>query len=191
LVFAPSSLILTNYYLPLSEALAGMEFCTIMKIWTRALITFVVSFLLIGCDQTTKLFATQYLPKEKMDSYLFDVLRVGYTENIGAFLGLGNNLSEQARLWMFVVVIGIFLSGLLWYLITNSKQTMYSLLALSLVFSGGVSNFYDRVVNNGAVIDFLNVGVGTVRTGIFNVADIAIMAGVFILLLLQIKPKAQ
>jgi len=187
LVFAPSSLILTNYYLPLSEALAGMEFCTIMKIWTRALITFVVSFLLIGCDQTTKLFATQYLPKEKMDSYLFDVLRVGYTENIGAFLGLGNNLSEQARLWMFVVVIGIFLSGLLWYLITNSKQTMYSLLALSLVFSGGVSNFYDRVVNNGAVIDFLNVGVGTVRTGIFNVADIAIMAGVFILLLLQIK----
>ncbi len=162
-----------------------------MKIWTRAFITFVVSFLLIGCDQMTKLFATEYLPKEKMDSYYFDLLRVGYTENIGAFLGLGNSLSEQTRFWVFVVVIGIFLAGLLWYLIANSKQSMHSLLALSLVFSGGVSNFYDRVVNNGAVIDFLNIGVGTIRTGIFNVADIAIMAGVFVLLASQMKPKSQ
>ncbi|MGC9462534.1 signal peptidase II, partial [Vibrio genomosp. F10] len=176
---------------PLNAALAGMEFCIVMKIWTRTLITSSVSFLLIGCDQTTKLFATQYLPKEKMDSYFFDLLRVGYTENIGAFLGLGNNLSEQTRFWVFVVVIGIFLAGLLWYLITNSKQSMHSLFALSLVFSGGVSNFYDRVVNNGAVIDFLNVGVGAIRTGIFNVADIAIMVGVFILLVSQMKPKSQ
>ena len=167
-----------------------MELFIIMKIWTRALITFVVSLLLIGCDQTTKIFASQYLPKEHMESYFFDLLRVGYTENIGAFLGLGNNLSDQTRFWVFVVVIGIFLTGLLCYLIANSKQSMHSLLALSLVFSGGISNFYDRVVNNGAVIDFLNVGVGTIRTGIFNVADIAIMVGVFILLFFQMKSKA-
>lgn len=162
-----------------------------MKIWMRIIVTFVMSVLLIGCDQTTKLFATEYLPTEKMDSYFFDFLRVGYTENIGAFLGLGNNLSEQARFWIFVVVIGVFLAGLLWYLISSSKQSMHSFLALSLVFSGGVSNFYDRVVNNGAVIDFLNVGIGTIRTGIFNVADISIMVGAFILLFAQIKSKAQ
>ena len=161
-----------------------------MKTWTRTLIVFVVSFLQIGCDQTTKLFATEYLSKEKMDSYFFDFLRVGYTENIGAFLGLGNNLSEQTRFWVFVVIIGFFLAGLLWYLITNSKQSMYSLLAFSFVFSGGVSNFYDRVVNNGAVIDFLNIGVGAIRTGIFNVADISIMVGVFILLFEQFKSRA-
>jgi len=139
----------------------------------------------------TKFLATEYLPKDQMDSYFFDLLRVGYTENIGAFLGLGNGLSEQTRFWLFLVVIGVFLAGLLWYLITNSKQSLYSLLALTLVFSGGVSNLYDRVINNGAVIDFLNVGVGTIRTGIFNVADIAIMVGVFILFISQMKPKSQ
>ncbi len=32
------------------------------------------------------------------------------------------------------------------------------------------------------MIDFLNVGLGQFRTGIFNVADIAIIAGVALLL---------
>jgi signal peptidase II len=35
----------------------------------------------------------------------------------------------------------------------------------------------------GTVIDFLNIGIGPVRTGIFNVADVAIMAGIGLLIL--------
>ncbi len=34
----------------------------------------------------------------------------------------------------------------------------------------------------GSVIDFLNIGIGPVRTGIFNVADVAIMVGIALLL---------
>ena len=45
------------------------------------------------------------------------------------------------------------------------------------MFSGGVSNFIDRASNNGAVVDFLNIGIGPIRTGIFNIADVAIMFG--------------
>jgi signal peptidase II len=37
------------------------------------------------------------------------------------------------------------------------------------------------------VIDFLNVGIGSLRTGIFNVADMAIMLGVFLLLFAKDK----
>jgi signal peptidase II len=35
----------------------------------------------------------------------------------------------------------------------------------------------DRARNGGHVVDFLNVGVGPLRTGVFNVADVAIVAG--------------
>ena len=42
---------------------------------------------------------------------------------------------------------------------------------------------YDRIVNNGAVVDYLNVGIGQLRTGIFNVADVFIMVGVVMLLI--------
>jgi len=39
----------------------------------------------------------------------------------------------------------------------------------------------------GSVIDFLNVGIGPIRTGIFNVADMAIMAGIGIFLLVELN----
>ncbi|WP_144211007.1 signal peptidase II [Shewanella donghaensis] len=152
-----------------------------MDIWKRLLVVFTITLSCVGCDQGTKLLATEHLPKFQMTSYLNDILRVGYTENIGAFLGLGNNLSEQARFWLLVVLVGSFLLALLIYLVSNSKQHLSSIVALSLVFSGGVSNFYDRLVNNGAVIDFLNIGFGSMRTGVFNVADMFIMLGAFLL----------
>jgi signal peptidase II len=57
-------------------------------------------------------------------------------------------------------------------------------LGLTLLAAGGASNWADRVVH-GRVVDFLNVGIGSLRTGIFNVADIAIMAGVVMLLYRQ------
>jgi lipoprotein signal peptidase len=40
----------------------------------------------------------------------------------------------------------------------------------------------DRVLNNGLVTDFLNLGIDHVRTGIFNVADIVGVLGVLIFL---------
>ena len=152
-----------------------------MNIWKRVLTILVVTLSCVGCDQGTKVLASEYLPKGQMASYLNDILRIGYTENIGAFLGLGNTLSEGNRFLVLVVLVGTFLFSLLVYLIQNSKQNLSSLIAFSLIFSGGLSNFYDRVVNNGAVVDFLNIGIGTLRTGIFNIADIAIMFGVFML----------
>jgi signal peptidase II len=42
--------------------------------------------------------------------------------------------------------------------------------------AGGASNWIDRAVR-GSVVDFMNVGIGPVRTGVFNVADVAIMLG--------------
>ena len=56
-------------------------------------------------------------------------------------------------------------------------------------FSGGISNMIDRVLS-GAVIDFMNIGIGNLRTGIFNVADMAIMAGLFLVVIAHLGAKA-
>ena len=50
-----------------------------------------------------------------------------------------------------------------------------------MILGGGISNEYDRIFNNRAVVDFMNMGIGQLRTGLFNVADVLIMIGVFIL----------
>lgn len=61
-------------------------------------------------------------------------------------------------------------------------------IALSLAVGGGIGNLIDRIAF-GSVTDFLNFGIGQVRTGIFNVADMAIMAGLFLFLYAAMKPK--
>ena len=61
------------------------------------------------------------------------------------------------------------------------KWSRLAMVGLVLFLSGGASNLIDRFAF-GSVIDFLNVGFGPFRTGIFNVADIAIMLGVALLL---------
>jgi signal peptidase II len=55
---------------------------------------------------------------------------------------------------------------------------------LSLVCAGGIGNLIDRF-SWGYVRDFLNVGLGPIRTGIFNVADAAMMAGCFLVLFIS------
>ncbi|MGJ8680049.1 signal peptidase II [Paraglaciecola sp.] len=153
----------------------------IKRVWMVTLITFVS----VALDQATKWYASAHLPKFKMTSYWGDTLRIGYAENTGAFLGLGSSMSDEAKFWIFVCAVGAILLGLLIYIFKTKTQPTKGLVALSLIFSGGISNFYDRATNNGAVIDFLNMGIGSLRTGIFNVADMAIMLGVFMLLFVK------
>jgi signal peptidase II len=54
---------------------------------------------------------------------------------------------------------------------------------MSFLTGGGLGNLIDRVFNAGAVTDFVVVGVGPLRTGVFNWADVLIMAGGGLLLL--------
>ena len=51
-------------------------------------------------------------------------------------------------------------------------------LALALLSGGGIGNWLDRVLHDGAVTDFVSVGLGGLRTGVFNLADLAVVAGV-------------
>ena len=148
-----------------------------MKLAKRMMVIILVSLACAGCDQGTKSLASAYLTKYEMTSYFNDIVRIGYIENTGAFLGLGSSLPENIRFSLFTVITGLLLIGLFIYLVYSSNLNLIAVIGLSLLLSGGGSNLFDRIVNDGAVIDLLNIGIGGVRTGIFNVADMAIMLG--------------
>jgi signal peptidase II len=59
-----------------------------------------------------------------------------------------------------------------------NKVPFRMMIALAFVVGGGIGNLLSRLLNEGRVIDFINIGFGPLRTGTFNVADMAIMAGV-------------
>ena len=69
------------------------------------------------------------------------------------------------------MLIGLLIIGIKYH------RSYWHLVALSLAFAGGVSNVLDRITR-GTVVDFMTVGVSHVRTGVFNVADVAILAGI-------------
>jgi signal peptidase II len=135
----------------------------------------------VGCDRVTKDLATDTLAGQAAQSYFFDVVRLSYAENTGSFLSLGAELPESVRFLLFVVAAGFALVLLAAYAI-RGRWTGARLWGLALVIAGGASNLVDRIAD-GRVVDFLNVGFGPIRTGIFNVADMALLAGVAILLL--------
>ncbi len=142
----------------------------------------------LGCDQWSKRFATEHLKQIPPTPYFGDTFRIQYAENPGAFLGAGGGLPEQQRFWLLVVMNAVVLIAIPAVLIARSDFGHRQTFAVSLLLAGGIGNLIDRVFNGGLVIDFLNMGIGPLRTGIFNVADMAIMAG-FALLILQTKAK--
>jgi signal peptidase II len=158
---------------------------------SRRLRWFVLAFVLvatIGCDRVTKHVATTNLADAPEASFLADTVRLQYVENTGGFLSLGADWSPAVRTGLFTVVTGLLLL-VLTAVALRPAQRMSRALGLTASVAGGASNWIDRVVN-GSVVDFLNVGVGPIRTGIFNVADVAIMAGVAILLFTELRPPA-
>jgi len=141
--------------------------------WHLALTLAVLST--IGCDRVTKHAAATFLSGLPSRSYLGDTVRLGYVENTGGFLSLGAELPSVVRTGLFTVGTGLLLC-MLAFIAIRHKWDRISTLGLALFVAGGTSNWIDRVAR-GSVVDFLDVGVGPVRTGVFNLADVAIMLG--------------
>lgn len=130
----------------------------------------------IGCDQTTKRIAERMLEHSSAHSFFFDTLRLQFVQNEGVLLGLGSNFSEAAKWWFFLMLPLILLAVAIYFVLFSRKLKDAQRICLSLIVGGGIGNIIDRIFQ-GSVTDFINVGIGPLRTGIFNVADMAILFG--------------
>lgn len=152
-----------------------------------AFILFIL-FLTVGCDQLTKFIAEKYLDHAPASDYLGGFFRLELVQNPGAFLSLGAKLSDSMRFWILTVAVAFSLVAIA-VLLTRKRSTLTFTTGFSLVLGGGIGNLIDRI-EHGSVTDFLNIGIGSLRTGIFNIADVAIMVGIgFVALDLFQNPK--
>ncbi|MBM3189933.1 MAG: signal peptidase II [Chloroflexi bacterium] len=151
-----------------------------MPVIRRLLLLAVVLVVCVGCDLSSKRVAAERLsgvePIDLLAGPVWVRLTYDARGNTGAFLGLGAELPERVRRLLFEVLVAVFLAGLLAYTLAAHALGPLDVLALALVFAGGVGNLIDRLWL-GAVRDFVILGVGPVSTGVFNVADVAIVAG--------------
>jgi signal peptidase II len=159
--------------------------------WNRLKRLLVPVLIIVVLDRWTKSWATETLAMSMPRPYWNDFFRLQYALNEGAFLSLGAELPDHLRYWVLAIVPVAVLLYLFYHALRAEGLGHWAQMAFGLILGGGGSNIYDRIAH-GHVVDFMNMGIGSIRTGIFNFADVAIMLGLAILLPTAFqKPKPE
>jgi signal peptidase II len=136
----------------------------------------------VGCDHAVKQAAAQWLEGMGRVVLLGGVVQLELVTNAGAFLSLGAELPETLRQLVLIGFVPLMLACAGWLLYRSPTVSRAQALAFGLIVGGGLANWLDRVRGDGTVTDFVSLGFGPLRTGIFNVADVAIVAGLLLFL---------
>jgi signal peptidase II len=156
-----------------------------MPLRPKIALVLAIAAAVVGADLITKAVFERAFSDQPTLHLLGDTVRVGFVLNTGVFLSLGSALAPTTRFWLFVVGVGGVLAMLLGLTLRDARFRRPEVVAVAAIVGGGIGNLVDRV-QLGAVRDFLNVGIGPLRTGIFNVADMAITFGGIALILVPL-----
>ena len=141
-------------------------------------VAIVVSVVLI--DYTTKWLVQSTLTLYEQVDIIGDYVRLTYIFNPGAAFGI--HVGDYSRiLFLGLSIVALLaLGGMYWATPASDRSR---LVAIALICGGALGNLIDRLRSARGVVDFLDVGVGTIRWPVFNVADIAVTTGAVILAL--------
>lgn len=153
----------------------------------KTTLIFALIIAIVGIDQITKIMARDKLRGTPPRAIVGELFVLEYAENPGAFLSLGAKLSEEIRFAIFVIFVCGFVIWALWYVLKKSLSPLEHF-SWALIIGGSIGNLIDRIIY-GRVIDFMHIGMGGLRTGIFNIADFAIVIGMSILFIKSFEKK--
>jgi signal peptidase II len=154
-----------------------------MRNVARLAISLTTMLACVGCDQITKSAARLRLEPGTTVSLFHDVVRLQHVENPGAFLSMGDSLAKSTRTVLFTFGGIVLVGGAFLWTARSRRMNVVETVGAALICSGGLGNLIDRLTQDGYVTDFLNVGIGPLRTGIFNIADFILLVGVALIIL--------
>jgi signal peptidase II len=135
--------------------------------------------LLLLTDCTTKRLAEQHLQPEHMPHELLgDVVRLTLAYNADAAMGISAGAwSRPVFTILAIVILGVL--GSMYRKATPSDRWLA--LGLALIAGGAIGNLIDRIRSERGVVDFIDIGVGSYRFWVFNVADMGVVIGAALL----------
>jgi signal peptidase II len=134
----------------------------------------------VTLDVITKLIVQRTLHLYERVDIVGSYVRLTYIHNPGAAFGISLGPYSREIFLVLSVIALLALAGMYWF---TPAWDRLRLTAIALICGGAVGNLLDRVRLDAGVVDFIDVGVGTVRWPVFNVADIAVTVGAVILAL--------
>ncbi|MEP2280008.1 signal peptidase II [Maribacter sp.] len=148
----------------------------------------IIVLMTVGCDQVSKELTRQKVEPEGFIPVIKNHLILTNVENTGAMLGFGQDFSPILKRLLLQALPMLLLLIMLYRIMSKPNLNLLLLVAFALVIGGGLGNLIDRIAY-GSVTDFFQIRLGIFRTGIFNIADVAVTIGVFMFVFLIARGK--
>ncbi len=145
---------------------------------------FITLIILIG-DQLTKFIIRTQMTLGESSAVVPKFLYITSHRNNGAAWGI-----LSGKMTFFYIITIIVLIALIVFYIKEAKNNMLMQIAISLLFSGALGNFIDRV-SSGEVVDFIDTVIFGYDFPIFNIADASLTIGVVLLIIVLLKDQNQ
>jgi signal peptidase II len=132
-------------------------------------------------DQVTKAWLVSFLAPGQSTSVIGDLVRLVHAQNSGGLFGLLRGYAVPFALLSLGAIAAIVVFH------GKSGRSPLMTVALGLLLGGAIGNLIDRL-RLEYVVDFVDMGIGTIRWYTFNVADLAISTSIALLLAMSVWP---
>lgn len=154
----------------------------------RYLLLICISSFLISLDQLSKIYIHTQFQLHESKAVIENFFHITYVRNFGAAFGFLSQTPAFFRETFFMLIPPAACLIILYILKGTEDEDTHQILSLSAIFAGAVGNYLDRIQFR-YVIDFLDFHYGALSWPAFNIADMAIVGGVFFLMLRLINEK--
>ena len=149
----------------------------------------VIVAVVTAIDFATKAAAVSALqPRHIPHRIIGDVVRFTLAYNPGAAFGM--HLGPASR-WIFACLSVVIIGVLLHATADLTRNSRLAAIGVPIVIGGALGNLLDRILQRDGVVDFIDIGVGTVRFWTFNAADSAVTIGAVCLVIALWREEKQ
>ena len=143
----------------------------------------ITAIIVILIDLISKSLVTNLMNEYESIQIIPHFFKITYAKNIGvAFSMLEGNRP-------LIIIATILIISIIVNYISNKTLNFKEQLSIGLILGGAIGNLIDRIIY-GYVIDFLDFKIINYNYPIFNIADSAIVVGVIIYLIINIKHES-
>ncbi|ALC92836.1 peptidase A8 [Bacillus sp. FJAT-18017] len=146
---------------------------------------YLIAAFIILLDQITKWLIVKYMNIGDSIPVINDFLYITSHRNKGAAWGI-----LQGQMWLFYVITVIVIIGIVYYIQKETKGKTLLGVSLGFMLGGAIGNFIDRV-HRQEVVDFIHTFIFNYNFPVFNIADSALVIGVFLLMIQMIKEERE
>ena len=155
-----------------------------IKVKKFDIFSFIIIILTFGLDRLSKVYVINLIEKSQSELFINDYLNITLNWNRGIAFGL---LSFNATTVYHLISI-LILTIIIYLIYLMVKSDSLGKILFALIIGGAVGNLFDRF-NYFAVADFIDFHIESYHWFTFNLADIFISIGIFLMIIKELFYK--